>query len=364
MTAIPKFVDAKTGNIKKFETFFEKVDGDFLPKLGTYALMGIKIGILAPLVGGVAVALPVAGAALLAGRLGGRAFINFAIEKVFIAPKRKEHLVYDFSKEKDIRRFEKKFSGTSHASFVDDYKKLAAMAHLKAPPRLIMADLLFDAQKTQASSRDIVGDYMAGTIARPDGGGAVIILGKGALQSLNREEMRAVMAHEMTHLALRHPDRKAKEIGTGFLNMALNIGLLGAAVFGSLPVLPVLGFVVASNLVGRALSSIQSRHHEALCDRGAALMTGGTDDMSTALEKISTAMKKARQASADRRNIQRGKPLEPVQERGRVDAFLNAPHPPLPKRKSLMEAFNRQYPEYCAARKNIFSAPPPAKKAA
>ena len=232
---------------------------------------------------------------------------------------------------------------------------MAKLAQLEQVPKVLVIDQFF---KKSGPSKlgGLVSDYMAGTTSRPTGKDPVIMLGKGALQELDAGELRAVMAHEMTHLNLKHPARGVRWLGRMPLNALLNAGLIGAALLGPLPFMPVLGIVLASNVIGTALKSLKSRQQEDLCDRGAALMTGGTGSLTTALKKIKESMLKMKRIETE--YTYRAQGLEPPVEKpaGAWQRFVMATHPGNEHRAQKLAGFEKKYPEWCAQQRGLFSA--------
>lgn len=354
------FVDKDTGRIKKFQTALEKLSGEIVPSLGHVALIGAKAVLLAPFVGGLVVMAPVAVGVTYIGKKIFSGLVNKMHEKFFL----KGFEVDDFkrldpSSFSDVEKW-KEIAKGKHPHFMEECKKLAEIAGLKETPKILVIDQFF---KKSAKSKfaGMVSDYMAGTTSRPDGGRPIILLGKGAIEELTPEEMRAVMAHEFTHLALEHPKKNISWFSRMPLNTMLNAGLLVAAVYSALPVLPILGFIIATNIAGRALKSIESRHKEEMADRGAALITGGTGDLGTALEKIRAAMMKYRKLEIVEEFKAVGKqPPDPKHPYFRLKnawkTFVDGTHPPNEKRSALLEDFGRKHSSYCDMRKAEFKA--------
>jgi Zn-dependent protease with chaperone function len=348
------FVDTKTGEITKFQTFMEKVKGEYLPETGHVGILGVKLAMLAPFVGGPLVA--VGAAALVFGVT--RAVVIKAVdmvhEKLLLRHKQGDFIEFDFSQQKDRDAFQKKF-GATHPNFIDEYMHLTKAAKLEQVPKVFVIDQFFKKEGRTALG-GLVSDYMAGTTSRPSGKDPVIMLGKGALKDLNEGELRAVVAHEMTHLALGHPKKGVRWMARMPLNGVINIALVGAALFGPLPFLPVLGVVVGSNVLGRALKSIKSRHQEEMCDRGAALMTGGTDDLSDALGKIRKAM--VRMKSVETEYTYRSQGLDPPepQEAGKLKQFIDGSHPSNERRNKLLDRFEDKHGGYAEKKRNFFAA--------
>lgn len=361
------YVDKESGEIKRFQTFREKVGNEYLPEIGHIALLGVKVAMLAPFVGGPLVAVPAALGVWALGRMAMTKVVDYIHEKQLLEHKRGDFTEFDFTQEGDRKLFVQKF-GKEHANFPDEYLHMARAAKLEETPKVFVIEQFFKRGGRQTLG-GLVSDWMAGTTSRPTGKDPVIMLGKGALGDLNAGELRAVVAHEMTHLKLSHPSNSVKWQGRMPLNSAVNVALVAAAIIGPLPLLPVLGVVVASNLVGRALKSIKSRHQEEMCDRGAALLTGGTGDLKTALGKIRKAMTKMQNIEVE--YIYRKQGLDPPEpaKPGFLTRFVNGTHPSNERREKLLNRFEKKHSVYTAEKRNFFtrafnkiaprSAPPP-----
>lgn len=357
------FVNEKTGEVKKLETLWDKATGDWIPEAGHYAMIAAKVAVLAPVAGGLAVTAGAAAAVYLGSRWGMNKLFNFVHDKVLLENKKGDFSEYDLTKPADKMAFEQRF-GEKHPQFADDYLTMAKAAKLPQVPKLLVIEEFF---KKQGKSKygTIVSDYMAGVTTRPSGKDPVVMLGKGALADLDGKEMRAVMAHEFTHAKLGHPKDSAQWLTRLPVNSVLNMALLGFAILGPLPVLPVLGFVLATNVVGKALKSVKSRHHEELCDRGAAILTGGTKDLTTALDKIKSQMVKYKileRKDAARKAFLRGDAKTPdlkeekLPEPSKLNRFINATHPTNERRAQLLDAFEKKHGAYCEKKRSDFAA--------
>ncbi|MDF3022914.1 MAG: Peptidase family [Alphaproteobacteria bacterium] len=352
--AIPSpFVDEKTGAIRQFQTLPEKIKGEYLPDAGHIGILGVKLAMLAPMIGGMVVAAPVALGFWALSRLGVTKAVDMVHEKLLLKHKSGDFQEFDFTNPKDRNAFQVKF-GAEHPTFVDEYLHLAKAANLQQVPKVFVIEQFFK-KEGRATLGGLVSDYMAGTTTRPSGKDPVIMLGKGALKELDAGELRAVVAHEMTHVALDHPKNGVKWLARMPLNGIINASLIVAAIAGPLPLLPVIGVVIASNVVGRALKSIKSRHQEEMCDRGAALMTGGTGDLTTALTKIKTAMVKMKRIETEYQYRSQG--LEPPKpaETSWLNRFINASHPSNERRDTLLKDFEKENPQYAAQKRGFFA---------
>ncbi|MEZ0226521.1 MAG: M48 family metallopeptidase [Alphaproteobacteria bacterium] len=347
------FVDEKTGDIRKFRTTWDKVE-DSLPDVAHYGLLAAKISLLAPLIGGALVAAPAAVALWWGTRTAMKKSMDSVHDGLLQQHRQGEFSEYDLTKEEDRKAFDARF-GDLQPQFADDYLKMAKLAHLEQVPKLMVIEPYF---REQGRSRfaGMISDFMAAATSRPNGKDPVVLLGRGAMKELTPEEMRAVVGHELTHVKLKHMTETANWLGRLSMSGVINAGLLGAALLGGLPILPVLGLIAVTNVIGTCLKSMQSRKHEKLCDRGAAILTGGTKDLSSALGKIRSAMIKIKQMEVDEEFRARGMDPPKVREVGGMTRFINATHPPNEQREKLLNNFENTYPEFCKKQRGLFAA--------
>ncbi|TAL39621.1 MAG: hypothetical protein EPN97_02030 [Alphaproteobacteria bacterium] len=347
------FVDEKTGDIQKFRTLRDKVE-DSLPDVAHYGLLAAKISLLAPFVGGALVAAPAAAALWWGTRVAMKKSMDAVHDSQIKHHRQGEFSEYDLTQENDRKAFDARF-GRLQPQFAEDYLKMAKLAHLEQVPKLLVIEPYFREQG-RSKFAGMISDFMAAATSRPNGKDPFVMLGRGAMKELSPDEMRAVIGHEFTHVKLGHMKETANWLGRLSMSGVINAGLVGAALLGGLPILPVLGLIAVTNVVGTCLKSMQSRKHEELCDRGAALLTGGTKDLSSALGKIRGAMLKIRQMEVDEQF--RARDMEPpkVREVGGVARFINATHPSNEQREKLLSDFEKTYPEYCKKQRSLFAA--------
>jgi Zn-dependent protease with chaperone function len=346
------FVDAKTGDIKKFETVVDKVQ-DKLPDAAHVGLLAAKVSLLAPFIGGALIAAPAAIALWWGTRVTMKKGMDAMHDSLLKKHRQGEFSEYDLENSEDRAAFDKRF-GALHPRFAEDYLKMAKLARMEQVPKLMIIEPYF---REQGRSRwsSMISDFMAAATSRPSGKDPVVMLGRGALSELSQEEMRAVIGHEFTHIKLGHMKETAHWLGRSSMNGAVNVGLVAAGLLGGLPILPVLGLIAVTSVVSTCLQSMQSRKHEELCDRGAALLTGGTKDLSSALGKIRDAMLKIRQMEVNEEFRARGMEPPKVREvKGGIKQFINATHPSNEKREKLLNAFDKSHPEYCKNQRGLF----------
>ena len=345
------FVDEKTGEIIKFRTLRDKVE-DSLPDAAHYGLLAAKISLLAPFVGGALIAAPAAVAIWWGTRVTMKKGMDDMHDSLLKQHRQGEFSEYDLTKPEDRRDFDRRF-GNLHPQFADDFLKMSKLARLEQVPKLMIIEPYF---KEQGRSRfaSMISDFMAAATSRPNGKDPVVMLGRGAMTELNPEELRAVIGHELTHVKLGHMKETANWLGRFSMSSAVNVGLFAAGLLGGLPMLPVLGLVAVTGVVSTCLKSIQSRKHEQLCDRGAALLTGGTKDLSSALGKIRDAMMKIKQMEVDEEFRARGMEPPKVTEVKGIKRFINGSHPSNEKREKLLQNFEKKHEAYCKNQRGLY----------
>jgi heat shock protein HtpX len=163
-------------------------------------------------------------------------------------------------------------------------ERLCALADVAAP-RLALADT------------DVPNAFSAGRSPR----NAVVIVTRGLLERLDDEELEAVLAHELAHVANRDafvmtlagaPAALLRKVVWGLARLpfrAPGLAKVPAALL-VLYLLPVLfaGWV-AYALATLVLMSL-SRYREFAADRGAAVLTGAPEHMMSALQSIAEAL--------------------------------------------------------------------------
>src|SRR3954451_2325221 len=171
---------------------------------------------------------------------------------------------------------------------------------------------------------------------------ATVCATTGIMELLSPAELEGVMAHELTHVANR--DVMVMTLGSFFATIAGYIVPLGFFFGGSSSdddegpsamVLVLVSLVVY--FVSFLLMQALSRYREFSADRGAALITGRTSALASALTKISGGMARI--------------PKEDLRSASELQAFfifptsvggLFATHPPMEKRIAALERLEAQ----------------------
>jgi len=377
------FVDEKTGQVKSMESMLDKLEADVLPKAGKWGVVGAKVAMIGAMTGALPVVLPVAAAVYLyskskiknviegqqdreemrgkpgrggMGRMGGLSMILGGEEA---------YDEFDMNKEADRKKFVQIY-GARHPSLPDDIVAMAKSVQLKELPTVRMTHSMFPGPD----------DYLCAATSRMDGTKPVVMIGTMAEEELTPGEMRAVIGHELTHVKLGHVKDRYNDISRSALSKALSIGLIATGVVTTLAAFTlatpffagvgaialmcakVTGVVVGAGLVNKALDSIQSRRREDLCDQGAAILTGGTQDLTNALTKIKGGMMKMHQHEADLSSMMRGGRGMggKVKEIGGFMRWLLASHPTAEHRAEKLKEFEENHKSYCENKRAEFKS--------
>lgn len=340
------FVDKKTGQVKRLATLWDKFEGGVLPTAADYVMMGAKVALLAPLVGGALVAAPVAATFHAAVSRKYRRLSNLGHDQLLIAAEAGELAEFDLNTQSGKEAFEEIY-GDCQPSLAEDCLKMAKMAGMKGAPRIIV--------KPFYGYNDSMEDYIAAAASRADGSEPIFLVGERMLTEFKPGAVRATLAHELTHMKLGHTKHMTDWISREKVNKFLNIALIAAAVFGPLHLLPVALFIGVSYFGEKCLKSIHSRHKEELCDRGAAILTGGTADLSSALKNLDDLQMDMAMARAAARS-RWGSYGATVKKEGIIRHFLNSTHPTFTRRDKLLTAFENKYHSFCEQQRGVFAA--------
>ena len=211
-------------------------------------------------------------------------------------------------------------SRESEQKFVNIVQELAIAASMKPPQAMVLPRI------------DSINAFAAGW----DEGDAVVAVTQGALDSLTRDELMGLVAHEFSHLREGDTRLNMRLAGMVFgLEMIFNMGrsMCEADDDGkrSFLALPGIAIVVTGSLgwiAGRALKAAVSRQREFLADARAVQFTRSRDGLGGVLRKV--AGQHAAGISSSR------SPDPAVQHMLLVNAAMDsrwfASHPPLAER--------------------------------
>jgi len=174
---------------------------------------------------------------------------------------------------------------------------------------------------------------------------AVLAVTSGLLRQLTGPELEGVIAHEMTHI--RNRDMTVMTMAGSFAAVAAWITQIGFWFGGGfnddrregngMVVVILVSVVVA--FVSHLLVMALSRYREYAADRGAALMTGAPEQLSSALLRISGTM-----SAIPNQDLREAQPLSalyfaaPTKE---TVISLFSDHPPVEKRIARLQALQR-----------------------
>jgi heat shock protein HtpX len=190
---------------------------------------------------------------------------------------------------------------------------------------------------------------------------AVVAVTRGLVTRLDKEEVEAVLAHELTHVANR--DVLVMTVASFFAMLAALLTRFGlyAGMFGGgygrrdnndNNQVPVWLIVLAVSIVTYAISFILirtiSRYREYAADRGSALITGAPENLMSALQKIASGITLIPQR--DLREVQGMNAffIVPTNWRNQM-AELFMDHPPMEKRLKALAEIAREMGKPVAA---------------
>jgi heat shock protein HtpX len=186
--------------------------------------------------------------------------------------------------------------------------------------------------------------FSAGRNAR----NAIIVVTKGLVERLDEEEIEAVLAHELAHIANRDaivmtisaaPALLGRKLLWGFVSLPATSPSIPGKIGSTLLLLYLLPVVLVAWMIyafATLLVTSVSRYREFVADRGAALLTGAPEQLMSALQKIADQVplipnEDLRRASA--MNAFFVLPTRSASGRFEVDPMRMFPtHPPLARR--------------------------------
>lgn len=189
---------------------------------------------------------------------------------------------------------------------------------------------------------------------------ATIAVTEGLVERLNRDELQAVVAHEMGHI--RNMDIRLMTIVAALIGTVLLISEFGTRMMrfggvrgggrksgknsgGGMAIVLVLWIVaiILAPIISQLLAMAVSRQREFLADASAAELTRNPLALASALEKIDGAVEPTRAIKKGTAHLCIADPLgRPANQREGTLADLFATHPPIEKRITLLKAMAYQ----------------------
>jgi|GEM_PF-4544297 len=348
------YIDKKTGELRRLQTLRDYLLTEALPAAAHMGLLGLKSAIVYTVFGPGGLIVPAAG--YLLTRQNVLAGATRSHEAKYNSPFKSDALSvrFDLTQEKDRQEYMRRYGGLQ-PNLLTDVLHIAKTIGLNELPTVEIIDpARFDVAKNELELRNLhAGIAMT---CRPDGKRPVLMFGAGAMENIAPDEMRGIVAHEMTHAKLNHPRQKYLHTARMAGNTILNVFLFGATLLGALPLLPTLGFIVVTGLAQQAVESIRSRRREHLCDQGAALITGHTKEFTSGLNKVSKSLSYLRTFMINRERLKKGLPSMEPAETGKLLKFIFATHPDDAPRLKRVADFGKKYPDFCTLQKSKFAA--------
>ncbi|MFO7966135.1 MAG: zinc metalloprotease HtpX [Archaeoglobaceae archaeon] len=170
---------------------------------------------------------------------------------------------------------------------------------------------------------------------------AVVAVTSGLMNTLNRDEVEAVLAHELSHV--KNKDVRTLTIASFLSTVAFFVmrwamfaGMFGRR-NGSFLIILLVSIIVwfVSFLLIRALS----RYREFSADAGSAMITGKPDALISALNKISGRMERI--GNDDKKSVEGMNAffIIPALSKGSILSLFST-HPPIQKRIERLQRFN------------------------
>lgn len=189
---------------------------------------------------------------------------------------------------------------------------------------------------------------------------ATIAVTQGLIDRLNRDELQAVVAHEMSHI--RNYDVRLMTIVAALVGSVMLLAEFGLRSMrfgggrrrssrkdsgGAGIVLLVVWLVamILAPIIARVLAMAISRQREYLADASAAELTRNPGALASALEKIASATEPTRSIKKGTAHLCIADPIgRAVNEHEGLFADLLATHPPMEKRIAILRAMAYQNP--------------------
>lgn len=324
--------------MRRFESVDEKLAGDGVPLLMQGGMAALGVGLMAttaPVVLLAAVPLAVYMGRRIATRAD--AEISNMIDGKHVEGN-SIYRRYNIDTAHGMQLLDDKY-GAKGVAFAREYQAIAKMAGLERTPTLLVMEPRVRMRNSAAILKQPPRKESLGAFAvtSRDGSLAAVAVGDVFLQEMSPAEIRATIAHEMAHIKGRHT-------GFSFINLIAEtasvigaVGVVGAALLGGAAVVPALA--VAGAMVGltKTASIMQSRYHEKICDRAAAVITGTPMVLSQVFNSLSMMSFVMRQELEDHRARIEGRMPKAVPTRAPLINRMLAAHPKDQVRTALLQ---------------------------
>lgn len=348
-----EYIDKKTGELRRLQSFRDYMLTEIAPSAAHAGLQIIKGAVLYAAMGPLGIIAPAAGYWIARQNILTGA--TQAHERIYSNPQKADNysLRFDLTQSADRQEFARRYGHLQPKLMIDVLHMTKTLGMKELPMIEVMDPAHFDVGKDERDLRNLY--TSAAVTSRPDGKKPVLLIGAGAMATVAPDEMRGIIAHEMTHAKLKHLRQKYLNTARKPANMIFNALLVGAAVFGGLPLIPTLGLIAVSQVAHHTIDNIRSRRREHLCDQGAALITGHTREFISGMRKISNALQHINAYITKRDLARKGIHVTTLREPGRLAKFIFATHPDDAPRLQRAADFGRKYPEFCAQQRHKFA---------
>ncbi len=331
-------IDPKTGTVRRIETLGEKLSGDGVPWMMQAGMTAVGVAIMATAAPALLlVAVPVA--AGIGTYLNRQA--DASIKELTRGNYTEGNTIYrryNIDTQHGAMLMAQKY-GIKGETFITEYKALAKMAGLKQAPALLMMEPRIRIRNAaaivrQPPRREAMNAF---AISCSDGSHAAVAVGDMFFEELSMAEIRATIAHELTHIRGQHSRMRSFGILTQIANTVAAVGVVASAVIGGMAVLPALGIAVTMYGVTKSAQVMQARYHEKVCDRAAGVISGAPQALASAFKTMEKAALRIRQERENLRARMHGRAPDKAPTQPPLLKRLLADHPDDAIRIGLLE---------------------------